>query len=241
MKSNVAFVDEPLAARDFGPGDVVRRMVRGGGFLSPYVGRVVFSNRSTGKVEVQWPWGSEQESPTELVRDTSGHFPPSSADQTYVTWDAVRSVSSLSKEEIGKLDDASAWKRILSSDAPLSRRIASAYEARTAPMWRAACESWHRGESEMEAFDRVASTFGDEFGYEAARVTVSNLYGLGRHLALYWKDNKRRYRVTQKEKSSGKMTCPRCKNTLKPHTYRAGQRVHLCRTCGFSIHPKDLV
>lgn len=238
MRSTVAFVDEPLAARDFGPGDVVRKCGRGDR-LSPFVGLVVYSNLETGKVEVQWPWGSEQESPTELIRDASGLLPPSFSGQTYMTWDAVRSLDSMA--DLPEEGEDVAWRRVLASSGPLRQRVAAAYEVRTLPMWRLACKAWSAGATEIDAFRIVAGSLGEEFGYEPVRVTVANLYGLGRRIALYWKDNRRRYRVTQKEKASGKMTCPRCKTTLKPHTYRAGQRVHLCRQCGFSIHPKDLV
>jgi ribosomal protein L37AE/L43A len=237
VRNAVAFVDEPLLAREFGPGDTVRKAGTRDFVLSPYVGRVVYSNHRTGKVQVQWPWGSEQESPSELVKDASGLIPPSFIDQTYVTWDAAESLGAPPVVAT----PATAWKRVLSSSGPMSARIAGAYELRTQPLWQAACKEWHSGTQEVEAFQRLAASMGDAFGLDAVRVTVANLYGHGRRVSLYWKDTKRKYRVTQREKSSGKVVCPRCKGLLKPRTYRAGQKVLLCRTCGFSIHPEDIL
>ena len=71
-----AFVDNQLAARAFHTDDSVRKAGQRGLLLSPYVGRVVFSNTETGYVQVQWPWGVEQEVATELIKDTSGDLLP---------------------------------------------------------------------------------------------------------------------------------------------------------------------
>lgn len=224
-----AFVDDQLIARDFNTGDVVRKSGLRDFVLSPYVGRVLYSNTDTGKVEVQWPWGAEVETASELIKDTSNYFGATQADQSYSTWEGSRNINS---PAVQKADEK--WRKSLAS------RVAVAYEEKTLPLWRAACEAWHCGMDEVETFFRMSSVFGPEYGQEAVRVTVSNLYELGRRLAIYWKDGKRRYKVTQKEKSSGKIVCPRCKGMLKPRVYRAGRRVLQCLKCGFSIHPKDI-
>lgn len=230
MFERTAFVDERLLAAEFCTGDVVRKTGLRDLVLTPYVGRVVYSNTETGKVQVQWPWGSEQESPVELVKmGTEDWVPPEAADQTYSSWEQARHTDG---KAVAK-DDAK-WRKGLAS------RVVAAYEERTLPLYRAACESWHCGIPEIEAFTRMATVFGEEFGSDAVRITVSNLYGLGRRIAIYWKNNKRKYRVTQKEKDSKKFACPRCKGLLRPRVYRQGRRILLCKDCGFSISPSDL-
>lgn len=231
MREVRAFVDERLMAAEFGTGDVVRKTGLRDFTLTPYVGRVLYSNVETGKVHVQWPWGAEQESPAELVRLADPHsIPPLAADQSYSTWEKSRHVDG---KDVDKADTK--WRKSLAA------RVVSGYEARTLPLWRAACEAWHCGMPEVETFVKMSSVFADEYGEEAVRLTVANLYELGRRLAIYWKDNKRRYKTTQEEQDTKKFACPRCKGLLRPRVYRQGRRILLCKTCGFSIHPKDLI
>jgi ribosomal protein L37AE/L43A len=236
-----AFVDERLMAGGFATGDIVRKTGLRDFILSPYVGRVLYSNPEIGKVAVQWPWGDEQDSPTELVKDVSGDFvPPLGVNQSYLTWESDRHTHS---ESTSKDDEK--WRKSLASRVSerhlLHQRLVAKYEQRTIPIWRAACKAWYKGKDEFEAFKIINAAYGEIFGDDAVRLTVANLYGLGRRLALYWKNNKRQYQVTQKEKSTGKVTCPRCKSILKPRVFRQGQKVLSCRTCGFSIHPEDLI
>ena len=229
MTARIAFVDDQLIARDFNTGDVVRKAGLRDFVLSPYIGRVIYSNVDTGKIQVQWPWGAELETASELIRDTSGFFAVTQADQSYSTWEGARNDGS---DAAQKADQKFRKK--------LSSRVVDAYEDLTLPLWRAACEAWHCEMDEIETYFRMASVFGKEYGQEAVRLTVSNLYEHGRRLSIYWKNNKRRYKVTQKEKSSGKVVCPRCKGMLKPRTYRQGKRVLQCQNCSFVIHPSDL-
>jgi hypothetical protein len=229
MTARIAFVDDQLIARDFNTGDVVRKAGLRDFVLSPYIGRVIYSNVDTGKIQVQWPWGAELETASELIRDTSGFFAITQADQSYSTWEGARNDGS---DAAQKADQKFRKK--------LSSRVVDAYEDLTLPLWRAACEAWHCEMDEIETYFRMASVFGKEYGQEAVRLTVSNLYEHGRRLSIYWKNNKRRYKVTQKEKSSGKVVCPRCKGMLKPRTYRQGKRVLQCQNCSFVIHPSDL-
>jgi hypothetical protein len=229
MTARIAFVDDQLIARDFNTGDVVRKAGLRDFVLSPYIGRVIYSNVDTGKIQVQWPWGAELETASELIRDTSGFFAITQADQSYSTWEGARNDGS---DAAQKADQKFRKK--------LSSRVVDAYEDLTLPLWRAACEAWHCEMDEIETYFRMASVFGKEYGQEAVRLTVSNLYEHGRRLSIYWKNNKRRYKVTQKEKSSGKVVCPRCKGMLKPRVYRQGKRVLKCQGCSFIIHPSDL-
>ncbi len=236
MKTRLAFVDDVAAAKDFRSGDTVRKTDFRGFFPSPYAGRVVFVDYRNGTVQVQWPWGSEQEYPTELIRDTSGHvMPPESLDQTYSSWAQSRFQN----------DDAT-----LKADAKWRKKLAASvvarYEEATKPLWRAACKAHHAGLDEIAAYVLVQASHAATFGDDAVRLTVANLYEAGREiparLALYWKDKGRRYKVTQREKNLGKIRCPRCgAEGMKPMTYRAGKKVLNCRGCGFSISPKDLI
>jgi ribosomal protein L37AE/L43A len=228
-------------AGGFATGDVVRKTGLRDFLFTPYVGRVLYSNPETGKVAVQWPWGAEQDSPTELIKDVSGDFVPSlGTDQSYSTWESARHTH----DESATKDDEK-WRKSLAYRVTerhtVSKRIVARYEQKTLPIWRAACKAWYKGMDEFEAFKIVNASYGEVFGDDAVRLTIANLYGLGRRLALYWKNNKRQYQVTQKEKSSGKVICPRCKSILNPRVFRQGQKVLVCRTCGFSIAPEDLV
>jgi hypothetical protein len=225
-----AFVDDQLLAREFNSGDVVRKAGIRDFVLSPYVGRVLYASPDSGKVHVQWPWGAEESPASELVIDRSATFqPPMQADQSYSTHEMSRNINS---PEVVKADEK--WRKSLAST------IVEKYEEYTLPVWRAACEAWHCEMPEIEAFTKMSAVFGPEYGQEAVRLTVANLYELGRRLGLYWKDPKRRYKTTQQEKKTGKFNCPRCKGGLQPRVYKHGGRVLLCKGCGFVIHPKDI-
>jgi predicted RNA-binding Zn-ribbon protein involved in translation (DUF1610 family) len=232
----VAFVDNVQAAKDFASGDVVRKTDFGGFFPSPYAGRVDYVDYRNGTVQVQWPWGNEQEQPTELIRDASGDFkPPVLLDQGYSTW--VRSRF---------LDDANVQKEDTKWRKALASKVALQYEEETKPLWRAACQAHHDRIDEISAFKRLSSLFEDRFSNDAIKLTIANLYETGRnvpsHLALYWKDRGRQYKVTQREKNVGKFKCPACGGwNVRPRTYRQNKKVLNCRDCGFSISPKDLL
>lgn len=224
----VAFIDERALAKNFKTGDIVQKTGLRDLLPAPYYGRVLFANIETGVVTVQWPWGAGQEYPSELnpilAKDVKQIL---DLNQWYSNWDGAR------HGIYGDEPD--------SSYQGLSAKIAAAYEHRTLPVWRAACREMHYGANEVQAFVRLSARFSEEFGADAVRLTVSNLYEAARRMAVYWHDSKRRYKVTKQEKNSGKLTCARCKNVMKPRTYRQGKRVFQCRMCGFTIHPSDLV
>lgn len=224
-----AFVDDQLAARQFNTGETVRKSGLRGFLLSPYAGRVLYSNADTGVVEVQWPWGAELEFASELVHDTSFELRPPAYDQSYSTWEGSRNINDPETQDT----DAKFRKS-------LAATIVADYEQHTMPVYRAACRAMHEGLDEFEAFSAVAAEHGETFGQDAVRRTVANLFEAGRRMAIYWVDPKRQYRVTQKEKNVGVLSCPRCKGTLKPRVYRQGKRILACRQCGFTISPRDL-
>lgn len=224
-----AFVDDQLAARQFNTGETVRKSGLRGFLLSPYAGRVLYSNADTGVVEVQWPWGAELEFASELIHDTSFEVRPPSYDQSYSTWEGARNINDSATQET----DAEFRKSLAST-------IVADYERLTMPAYRSACKAMHEGLDEFEAFAAVSADHERTLGSDAVRRTVANLWEAGRRMAIYWVDPKRQYRVTQKEKNVGVLSCPRCKGTLKPRTYRQGKRVLLCKGCGFTISPKDV-
>lgn len=247
------------AAKDFATGDIVRRMGYREMLPGPFAGRVIYSNPHTGKVHVQWPWGDEEEPATELVRDLSGEVAVNGAlDSMYSTWEGSRLINdpitakSDKKWFEGLLKKDEKWRKQVAADLSISgdrllrlARIVQAYELRTKPVWIAACKAWYKGIDEISAFRRIARMHAKDFGIDAVRLTVSNLYGLASNpdprLALYWKDGGRKYKVTKRERDSGSLSCPRCRNSLKPRTYRHQKRVLQCRGCGFTISPKDLI
>ena len=195
---------------------------------APYYGRVLFANVETGTVVVQWPWGAEQEYPSTLnpvlSKDVKNIL---DLNQWYSNWDAAKHGMYGDEPDNGY--------------SAMSSKIASAYERKTLPVWRLACKLMHFGSNEFETFKTLHSEFGAEFGTDTIRITVANLYETARRMAVYWHDSKRKYRVTRKERASGKYTCPRCKSILKPRIFRQNQKVMACKVCGFTIHPEDLV
>lgn len=248
MVERVAFVDEVALAREFATDDHVRKTTHRDSLHSPYVGRVLYSDQQTGKVMVQWPWGPEHEQPSELIRDASDAArPPLILDQLPYTVERSQHSNSdadfKADEKYRKSVSGTMAQRVaqIYNYEQRIRRIAQAYEVHTLPIKRAVCLAFHKGQSEIEAYVSVGSQFATVYGSEPVRLTVSNFYETARRLAIYWKDNSRRYKVTQRERASGKLKCPRCAEPLKPKTYRQGQKIFNCSACGFSISPEDLV
>ncbi len=231
MTGRFSFVDDQKAARGFSTDDIVKKPGNRGIWVSPYSGVVVFSNTKTGVVQVQWPWGVENEQASELInlgKDAAlSSLYKEQYDTGYSTYE--RGVHSDSKEDLKKDEE---YRKSISS-------IINKFEDKTYPVYLAACKAMHDGLDPISAFTRL-SKFSQYYGSNAVITTISNLYNKAERIAIYWKDSKRRYRTTRKEKSSGKYSCPRCREMLKPRVYRQGRSVLLCKNCGFTIHPKDL-
>jgi predicted RNA-binding Zn-ribbon protein involved in translation (DUF1610 family) len=244
MKRRRAFVDDMQAAKDFATGDIVRRLGYREMLPSPFAGRVIYSNPKTGKVHVQWPWGDEEEPATELIRELNRDVAPNMAlDQWLPTLEGTRFIN-----DEGTVKQDTKWRKSLASRvaerylrASFPIRLLRQYEDLTKPVWRAACRAWYHGTDEVSAYTSVLASFGEEFGEECCRLTVSNLYEHARRLSIYWKDSNRRYKVTKREKSTNNLTCPRCKGKLRPRKYRQDKQIMQCKDCGFTISPKDLI
>lgn len=209
----LSFVDQVLLSKSFKEGDVVRKTDLRDMFLSPYQGRVVSSMHDIGVVIVQWPWGNEHEQPSELVKQID---------------------VGLEREIDHSYDTYTTTNRKISS-------IIKSFEQKTLPVYRMSCKLWHNKVDEIDAFVRISKELGDEFSGETIKTTISNVYNLGMKLSLYWADPKRKYKLTQNEKNNAVVVCPRCKNHMKPRVFRRGDRILMCKSCGFSIHPKDIV
>lgn len=224
MQTKTAFVDEQIAAREFHTGDIVRIPGDRETVLSPYVGRVLYSNPALGTVHVQWPWGDEVELATRLIHEEKGLFSAPEFDTSLSTWESSQWTETKDNE-----------KR-----TNVASRLVQAYEEKTLPLYRSACWAWHVGLDEVGAFRSLAAAYSDEFGTDTVRRTIQNIYAAAYQTAIYWKDTTRRYKVTKRERASGVFYCPRCRNVLKPRTYRSGQKILLCSDCKFGIHPRDL-
>jgi hypothetical protein len=216
MTTRLSFTDEPLLARGFKKGDVVRKIHPFFPGLSPYVGRVLASNSKTGTVWVQWAWGPEQESPSELVKksDTGFDTPPGEeVSQLYSSWE-TRNAS----ERI-----------ILSHKKNLSVLLPSIFLG------------FHRGSTKGRISSVVFEKFSDSFTRESVQEAVDDVFSLSHKIAIYWKDSKRKYKVTKREINSKRVICPRCKGLLKPRSYTHQNKLLSCKNCGFAIHPGDLI
>lgn len=248
MQVKVSFIDEVALAKEFATDDCVRKTTHRDVYHSPYVGRVLYSDQQTGKVMVQWPWGPEHEQPSELIRDASeGALPPLLLDQLPLTVERQTHRNSDSdfkadlkyRKSLGTTTNRVAH---IHEYEQRVRRIATRFEERTLPLKRATCLAFHSGQDEVQAFLSVSAKYASQFGTEPIRLTVSNFYEIARRVAIYWKDTNRRYKVTNKERAEGKLKCPRCGTTpMKPRAYRHGKKVLCCKSCGFTISPKDLV
>lgn len=228
-----AFVDDKLYSQEFASGDIVRRVNIRDYIITPYVGRVIYANYNTGIVMVQWPWGAVVEPPTELIKVGAGNHdfvPPLKLDTSYSTWE---------KESYGFTTDSvkadEKWRKSIASS------IVSEYEHQTKPVYVAACKAYYDSVPEVEAITRIAAEYADEYGFDTVRRTVGNLYGLGRRVALYWKNSQRKYKTSQAERASGKLKCPRCSSRMANRIYRANRAIKQCRSCGFSIHNRDII
>ncbi len=226
-----AFVDDKLYAAEFRTGDSVRKSNIREFILTPFVGRVLFSNTDVGKVHVQWPWGAEQEDPTMLVRvATPENHPPEMIDTAYSTWEKSRFTGDASTEKEDKK-----WRSSLASE------IVKDYAKHAKPVVSSAQYAVYSGLSEESAKSRIATIFRKTHGSAEVDQIVGDVFEGARRYAIYWRDSMRKYKATKREVSTGHLTCPRCASTLKPRTYRHGQTIKQCRNCGFSISDEDIL
>lgn len=229
--NRTAFVDDKLFAAEFRTGDSVRKSNIREFILTPFVGRVLFSNTDVGKVHVQWPWGAEQEDPTLLVKvATPENHPPQRIDTSYDTWEKARFTGDAQTEK-----DDKKWRSSLAS------QIALDWQKHTRPVYNAACLAVYSGVDQSTASAKIASMFGAHHGPDEISQVVGDVFEGARRFAIYWKDSTRKYKATAREREGNYLSCPRCASKMKPRTYRHQQAIQQCRNCGFSIASEDII
>lgn len=207
-------IDDRLLSKQFSTGDIVRVTSDSGTFLSPFPGRVLYSNHESGVVVVQFPWGVEHAAASSLLIDYTEDYSAPVSDTSYSTWEKAR----------------------------YSHQIARKYMSGTIiPLYRLACRNSYLGMTEMQSFADLQDKVGSIFTVDEIRGVVSSLMQAGRKLAIYRKEIGRKYKRTQSELQSGVSKCPRCKDSLHSRRSRQDEVVLICRSCGFCISPEDLI
>ena len=213
-----AYVDNRLLARQFKSGDVVRKTDLIDTFAIPYVGRVIYSNPLTGHVMVQWPWGAEQATPADLLKDTSNDI-----------------------EAPLFFDDYSSYDKAMIMNVPMAQKIASKYNKCISRCYSCTCKAIHYGagpDESVKVFERLAAGLDEE----VKSVLFNRLFNKSR-LALYYKSSPRKYQMTRGEEMRKNASCPKCKSVMRPAKVSKNAHVFRCSNveCKFMIHPEDVL
>lgn len=230
----VAFVDDQLLCRDFRTDDVVRKSSLRDYVLTPYSGRVLFSNPRTGKVAVQWPWGVESESPSELVKELAQHFAPTSVDTSYGTYEKYLHTKNENTKKVNQ-----EFRKSLASS--IVKDLRDEFETQNKLVFHAACRALHDGMTEPQAKKYLIQKFASSHGFDAVQSIAGDVYAQGYRLAIYWREQNRRYQATKSERNTKRFSCPKCHDIMKPLRYRFRQSIQQCPVCGFSIHNDDII
>ena len=232
-------IDYWTLTKDFKQGDTVQKFMPGRSALTPYVGRVTAVMPGIGFLDVQWPFGNERVSPEELVRvnpDFMLYTPPSLSFSYYP-----------------------------GQDAGPAAKVASFRRANGAPVWqdiqpgfhRALASLFHRGATSLQSYDALWHQF-RQASDEALRQEVQQFYAVASNLvtamlsehatktAAYWASKDRKYRATQSECDTKKITCPKCKSAnMRKATYKMedGVRAKLlaCPSCMYLLKQTDVL
>jgi len=226
-------IDYWKLTKDYSQGDSVQKINVTTGELSPYVGCVTAVLRGIGCLDVQWPFGNERVFPDDVVKVSPEflRYLPPAFDQSY------------SSVEIEKARKASA------------------------PLWRSAqfqpsvyielARQWHKGASEVIAYDDLYRALAPNVDDEALRDEVSKLYRLARNAGelriqqameksgAYWVAQNRQYRATGEDIRAGKPACPKCATRMRQSTYKmhkgAKHKVFACPKCLYLIDPQSVL
>lgn len=215
-------IDYWKLTKDFTVGDCVQQLIHGVG-LTPYVGRVLAVLPGIGFVDVQWPFGSERVSPEDLVRvnpEFNQFLPPSLTFSYFPGLDTTKTAA------------AKQWRGI-EVPAGFHRELAKLY---------------HKGASEVRAYDELWHRFASFSDDAAIRDEVSKFYRfafnscslyvdeVARKTAVYWAAQNRQHRATRAEVDAARPNCPKCGAAMRKATYKmdkgARMRLFAC--------PKDL-
>ena len=219
----------------FSQGDVVHKINVTNGGLSPYVGTVTAVHKGLGVLDVQWPFGNERVFPDDVVRVSPDfiRFLPPSFDQSYVTVEIEKARKQASSSSL--------WRH---NQFPSSAYLMLA-------------QHWHRGASEVLAYDNLYRTLQPNVDDEALRDEVSKFYRFAdraqdlriqAHLsktAAYWFAQNRQYRATSEDVKVGKPSCPKCASRMRRATYRmhkgSKHKLFACPKCLYLIDPSSVL
>lgn len=228
-------IDYWKLTKDFSQGDVVQKINVTTGDLSPYAGSVTAVHKGLGVLDVQWPFGNERVFPDDVVRVNPNfiRFLPPTFDQSYY---------SVEIEKARKQASASSqWSH---RELPPTLYVDLA-------------RSWHKGASEVLAYDDLYRTYQPNINDEALRNEVAKFYAFARNAgdlrieahaartAAYWVAQNRQYRATAEDLKCGKPACPKCATKMRRATYRmnkgAKHKLFACPKCLYLIDPPSVL
>lgn len=226
-------IDYWSLARDFSVGDTVQKFMPGrSGDVSPYYGRVLAVLPKIGFLDVQWPFGSNRESPEDLVKVNPAvqlYIPPQLNFSYYPGLDARKGSSKI----------PNVWRTV--EVPPTFHRVLSSL--------------WHKGADEVQAYDSLWHRFASHTDDAAMKDEVSKFYRFGSgfgslfwnrvaRVATYWSSPGRQHRATRPEIDIRQPNCPRCKTPMKKTIYKMdeGKRTRLfaCPSCLYLIRQADI-
>lgn len=228
-------IDYWRLAKDFNQGDVVHKVNTTNGDLSPYVGSVTAVHKGLGVLDVQWPFGNERVFPDDVVRVAPGfiRFLPPTFDQSYSSADIEMARKQAS--------ETSHWRH---------REFHPALYVKLA-------QSWHKGLSEVVAYDDLYRMYQPNINDEALRDEVAKFFRFARNAgdlrieahavrtAAYWVAQNRQYRATAEDLKCGKPACPKCASKMRRATYRmqkgSKQKLFACPSCLYLIDPTSVL
>lgn len=228
-------IDYWKLTREFTQGDAVQKIDVVTGDLSPYVGSVTAVHRGLGVLDVQWPFGNERVFPDDvvLVNPQVMRYLPPTYDQSYSSYDISEARKRASEDTL--------WQhRVL-----------------PAQLYVDLAQSWHKGASEVVAYDDLYRKYEATVEDEALRAEVDKFYRFARNAgelriqayaekhAAYWFAQNRQYRATADEIRAGCPGCPRCATRMRKSTYRmqegAKHKVFACPSCLYLIDPGSIL
>lgn len=228
-------IDYWKLTKDFRQGDVVNKINVITGDLSPYVGSVTAVHKGLGVLDVQWPFGNERVFPDDVVQVNPAflRFLPPTFDQSYSSFDIEQ-----------------ARKQAAESTQWNHRGLPPAFYAELA-------RRWHKGASEVLAYDDLYRMYEPNINDEALREEVAKFYRFARNAgdlrieshavrtAAYWVAQNRQYRATSEDIRCGKPACPKCAAKMRRATYRmhkgAKHKVFACPKCLYLIDPTSVL
>jgi len=227
-------IDYWALAKEFSQGDVVQKINYIDGDLSPYVGTVTAVLKGIGVLDVQWPFGNERVFPDDVVRVNPQfiRFLPPQFDQSYVTVEIERARKEASSKSL--------WSKQFQPSVYVEL-----------------ARHWHKGASEVIAYDDLYRALCPNVDDEALRTEVAKFYLFAKnagevrieaHLqkaAAYGGSQNRQYRATFQDIKAGRPSCPKCSNKMRRSTYRmqegARHKVFACPKCLYIIDPVSIL